>query len=177
MQAALKLSAYLFARPGEVRRMEWSEIDFDECRWMIPAEKVKTRTAHIVPLSKQAIEVLKDLQPLTGQYDFVFPGVRSKSRPMSDNTVRQAIRRLGYDNTQMTAHGFRAMASTTLYEIGYSSDLIERQLAHVVGNDVRRAYDRSENLPERKAMMQRYSDCLDGLRVGASVIPIGKKQA
>ena len=172
VQSALKLSAYLFARPGEVRRMEWTEIDFDKCRWMIPAEKMKTRAAHIVPLPKQAIEILEDIKPLTGRHQFVFPGVRSRSRPMSDNTVNQAIRRLGYDNSQMTAHGFRAMASTTLYELGYSSDLIERQLAHVVGNDVRRAYDRSENLPERKAMMKRYADYLDGLRIGADIIPI-----
>lgn len=177
VQAALKLSAYLFTRPNEIRRMEWSEIDFDECRWTIPPEKVKTRSAHIVPLPKQAIEVLRDLQPLTGSYQFVFTGVRSRTRPMSDNTVRQAIRRLGYDKHEMTAHGFRAMASTTLYELGYSSDLIERQLAHVVGNDVRRAYDRSENLPDRRAMMQRYADYLDGLRTGAEVIPINRNQA
>ena len=177
VQAALKLSAYLFTRPGEIRRMEWQEIDFQECRWIIPAEKMKTRAAHVVPLPEQVIEVLRDLQPLTGNYAFVFPGVRSKSRPMSDNTVRQAIRRLGYDNTQMTAHGFRAMASTTLYELGYSSDLIERQLAHVVGNDVRRAYDRSENLPERRAMIQHYANHLDTLRIGAEVIPIKRNQA
>jgi len=177
VQVALKLSAYTFTRPGELRRMEWGEIDFQESRWLIPPEKVKTRSAHVVPLSRQAVELLHDLQPLTGQYSFVFPGVRSKSRPMSDNTVRQAIRRLGYDNTQMTAHGFRAMASTMLYELGYSSDLIERQLAHVVGNDVRRAYDRSENLPERRAMMQYYADYLDGLRTGADVIPIKRNQA
>lgn len=142
----------------------------------IPPEKMKTRAAHIVPLPNQAVEVLRDLEPLTGRYEFVFVGVRSRSRPMSDNTVRQAIRRLGYNNTQMTAHGFRVMASTTLYELGYSSDLIERQLAHVVGNDVRCAYDRSENLPERKAMMQAYADYLDNLRIGADVIPIDRNQ-
>ena len=175
VQAALKLSAYLFARPNEIRRMEWADIDLDASRWTVPAEKMKTRAAHIVPLPEQAVEILRDLQPLTGRYDFVFAGVRNKKRPMSENTVNQAIRRLGYDSTQMTAHGFRAMASTTLYEMGYSSDLVERQLAHVVGNDVRRAYDRSEDLPERTAMMKHYSNHLDSLRVGASILPFTKK--
>ena len=177
VQSALKLSAFLFARPNEIRRMEWVDLDLDASRWTVPAAKMKTRAAHIVPLPKQAVEILRDLEPLTGRYSFVFAGVVNKKRPMSENTVNQAIRRLGYDNTQMTAHGFWAMASTTLYEMGFPSDLVERQLAHVVGNDVRRAYDRSENLPERKAMMQKYADYLDSLRVGADVIPINRSQA
>lgn len=174
VQSALKVSAYLFTRPGEIRQMEWREIDFNEKRWTIPASKMKARSSHIVPLPEQAIAILKDLQPLTGAYDFVFTGARDNRRPMSDGAVRQAIRRLGYSKGEMTAHGFRAMASTRLYEMVFSSDLIERQLAHVVGNDVRRAYDRSENLPERRAMVQHYADHLDALRKGADIVPIGK---
>lgn len=177
VQAALKLSAYLFARPNEIRRMEWVDLDLDASRWTVPAAKMKTRSVHIVPLPRQAVDILRDLEPLTGRYAFVFAGFANKKRPMSENTVNQAIRRLGYDKTQMTAHGFRSMASTTLYEMGYPSDLVERQLAHVVGNDVRRAYDRSESLPERKAMLQKYADYLDSLRVGAEVISIHKKKA
>jgi integrase len=169
---ALQLSAYTFTRPGELRQMEWAEVDTEKALWTIPAEKMKAGRVHVVPLCKQALALLCALRPLTGRRRYVFPSRTDTSKPMSSNTVRSALKRLGYDSDSMTAHGFRAMASTMLYELGYPSDVIEKQLAHTVGNDVRRAYDRSQLMPERTAMMQQWADYLDCLRDGAQVIPI-----
>ena len=170
-RTALKLSAYLFTRPSELRQMEWTEIDLESALWSIPASKMKAGRPHLVPLAKQAVALLEEIAPLTAHRRYVFPSRTDPSKPMSNNTVRQALRRLGYDNDTMTAHGFRALASTRLYEMGYHSDLIEKQLAHAVGNEVRRAYDRSQHIEQRTTMMQEWADYLDSLRVGAQVIP------
>lgn len=169
---ALQLSAYLFQRPGEIRAMQWSEINFDTAQWTIPAERMKRRKAHTVPLSQQALALLVGLQPLTGRRLYVFPSRTNINKPMGDNTLGGALRKMGYDSDTMTAHGFRAMASTRLYEMGYPADVIEKQLAHSVGNTIRRAYDRSQHLDQRTAMMQQWADYLDSLRDGAQVIPI-----
>ena len=138
----------------------------------LSAEKMKERRPHLVPLSRQAVEVLRDLLPYTGSSRYVFPSVRSWQRPMSENTITAALRSLGYSGDQMTAHGFRAMASTRLNEMGWHRDAIERQLAHVEGSAVRAAYNHAEHLPERRQMVQAWADYLDGLRSGAEVVPI-----
>lgn len=171
-QYALRLSALTFVRPGELRRAEWSEIDLEASEWRIPAEKMKRRRQHIVPLSQQAAEVFKALQPLTGSGRYVFPSMRTKDRPMSENTVNAALRRMGYSKEEMTSHGFRAMASTRLNEMGWAPDVIERQLAHVERSKVRAAYNHAEHLPERRKMMQAWADYLDSLQAGAKVVPI-----
>ena len=171
---ALRLSPHVFVRPGELRLAEWDEIDFEEAVWTIPAAKTKMRRAHKVPLSSQSLAILGELRKITGTGNLLFPSVRSATRAISDNTVNAALRRLGYDKTEMTAHGFRAMASTLLNESGkWHPDAIERQLAHVEGNDVRRAYTRGEHWGERVKMMQNWSDYLDALRAG-SKLPRGK---
>lgn len=170
---ALLLSAYLFTRPGELRQMEWAEID--GAVWTIPAEKMKAGRVHVVPLGKQALALLDELRPLTGRRRYVFPSRTDTSKPMSSNTVRSALIRMGYSGDSMTAHGFRALASTRLYEMGYHSDLIEKQLAHSIGSEVRRAYDRSQHIGQRTAMMQQWADYLDSLRDGAQVIPFKAK--
>jgi integrase len=171
---ALKLSPLVFVRPGELRQAEWSEIDLENAEWRIPPEKMKMRVVHIVPLSKQAIEALKEIQPLTGRDKYVFPSNRTITRPMSNNTVNAALRRMGYTKEEMTAHGFRSMASTILNEQGWLGDAIERQLAHGESNGVRAAYNYAQHLPERKKMMQAWADYLDGLASGANVIPINR---
>jgi integrase len=178
VKCALKFSPLVFQRPGEIRQAEWIDIDLDNAEWRIPDHKMKQkgRNVHIVPLSNQAVEVLKEIQQVTGDGKYVFPSNHMKSRPMSENTVNQAIRRLGYSKEDMTAHGFRAMASTMLNEQGWSSDAIERQLAHVEGNEVRRAYNHAKHLDERKKMMQSWADYLDGLASGADVIPINRTE-
>ncbi len=172
---ALKLAPLVFARPGELRQAEWSEFDLDNAEWRIPAEKMKMRVVHIVPLSRQAIEIIKDIQPLTGRDKYLFPSNRTKTRPMSNNTINGALRRLGYTKEQMTAHGFRSMASTLLNEQGWNRDAIERQLAHSEKDGVRAAYNYAQHLPERKKMMQSWSDYLDGLAGGADVVHIKSK--
>lgn len=170
---ALKLTPMLFVRPGELRRAEWKEIDINGAQWSIPAEKMKMDAPHIVPLATQAVAILSELRPLTGNGQYVFPGARSWQRPMSENTVNAALRRLGYDGSEIVAHGFRSMASTLLNEQGWSPDVIERQLAHTERNEVRRAYNRAKYLPERRKMMQAWADYLDGLRAGSgNVVPI-----
>lgn len=174
---ALKLSALLFVRPGELRRAEWSEINFETQEWRIPAAKMKMRAIHIVPLAKQAIAVLKELQVLTGHRKLVFPGVISPLRPMSENTVNLALRRLGYGQSEMCAHGFRGMASTLLNEQGWNRDAIERQLAHAERDPVRAAYNYAEFLPERRTMMQAWADTLDKLAAGADIVPIAAARA
>jgi integrase len=173
-QCALRLAPYVFVRPGELRRAEWNEFDLDGSEWRIPADKMKMGTVHIVPLSEQAVTILRELHPLTGTGNYVFPGVRTKKRPMSDNTILGALRRLGYTGDQMTGHGFRSMASTLLNEQGWNKDAIERQLAHGERNKVRAAYNYAEHLPERRKMMQMWADHLDGLRRGADVISLFK---
>ena len=166
-RAALRLAPLVFVRPGELRGATWSEFDLDAARWEIPAERMKMDAAHIVPLSSQAVEILADLQPLTGQGELVFPGARSASRPISNNTLNAALRRLGYSKDQMTAHGFRAMARTMLEEeLGFRYELIEHQLAHVVRDANGRAYNRTRHLKERGRMMQAWADYLDRLRGG-----------
>ncbi|HKR44059.1 MAG TPA: integrase arm-type DNA-binding domain-containing protein [Paraburkholderia sp.] len=163
---ALRLAAHMFVRPGELRHAEWSEFDLEgkEPCWRIPASKMKMREAHIVPLSRQVVAWLKELHGLTGKGSLVFPSLHSTQRPISENTVNMALRRMGYDNETMTGHGFRSMASTSLNEHGWHPDVIELQLAHAERNKVRSAYNRAQRLPERRAMMQHWSDYLDELR-------------
>ncbi|WP_229792268.1 site-specific integrase [Cognatilysobacter bugurensis] len=141
--AALKLAPLLFVRPGNLRAMEWTELDLDAAEWRIPAGKMKMREAHVVPLADQAVAILRELQPLTGRGRYCFPSLRTPDRPMSENTVNAALRRLGFDGETMTGHGFRAMASTRLNEMGWQPDVIERQLAHAERNKVRAAYNRA----------------------------------
>ncbi len=169
---ALQLAPLVFVRPGELRQAEWAEFDLDGAIWRIPAERMKMKAAHLVPLSSQAVAVLRDLQPLTGQGRYVFPGLVTASRPMSENTVNAALRRLGYSGDEMTGHGFRSMAATRLNEMGWRADAIERQLAHAETNKVRDAYTHAaQYLDERTRMMQAWADYLDGLRAGALVVP------
>jgi len=162
-KCALRLAPLLFVRPGELRQAEWSEFDFEAAEWRIPAEKMKMRVKHIVPLSTQAITVLRELQPLTGDGKYVFPCVRTSKRSMSENTVNAGLRRLGYTKEEMTGHGFRSMASTLLNEQGWNRDAIERQLAHSERNNIRAAYNYAEYMPERRKMMQSWADYLDEL--------------
>jgi integrase len=167
---ALKLAPLVFVRPGELRHAEWSEINLDASQWRIPAHKMKMREAHLVPLSAQAVKVLRELHPLTGRGKYVFPGVRSNKRPMSENTVLAALRRMGYTGDQMTGHGFRSTASTLLHEMGWNTDVIERQLAHAERNRVKAAYNHAEYLPERKKMMQAWADYLDRIATETNVV-------
>lgn len=162
-KCALQLAPLVFVRPGELRHAQWSEIDFDKKEWRIPGYKMKMREQHIVPLSRQAIEVLEAIQPLTGNGKFVYPSVRSTDRPMSENTINAALRRLGYDKSEMTGHGFRSMASTLLHEHGWPHEVIERQLAHAERNKIAAAYNHAEHLPKRREMMQWWADYLSGL--------------
>jgi integrase len=169
--AALKLSPLVFVRPGELRAAEWSEIDLDAAEWRIPGRKMKMDNDHIVPLPSQALEILRTVAILSGHGKFVFPSIRTTERCMSENTVNAALRSLGYSKEVMTAHGFRAMARTILDEVlGERVDLIEHQLAHAVKDPNGRAYNRTSHLPARRAMMQRWADYLDSLKVGALVI-------
>ncbi|MBF0184361.1 MAG: tyrosine-type recombinase/integrase [Magnetococcales bacterium] len=165
-RAALRMAPLLFVRPGELRHMEWSEINTESATWTIPPEKMKMRERHIVPLSVQAIAVLEELRPLTGSGRYVFPGERSADRPMSENTVNAALRRLGYEVGVMSGHGFRSMASTILNEHGWNRDAIERQLSHGERDAIRAAYNYAEHMPERRRMMQWWADYLEGVRVG-----------
>lgn len=169
---ALKLAPLVFVRPGELRSAQWSEFDLDSAEWRIPAERMKMREAHIVPLASRAVELLRELHTFTGRGKYLFPSLRSNDRPISENTLNAALRRLGYTKDEMTAHGFRAMASTCLNEQGFPPDVIERQLAHAERNKVRAAYNRAQRLPERRKMMQAWADYLDGLRAGVNVVPL-----
>jgi integrase len=169
--AALRLSPLVFVRPGELRSMEWPEVDLDAEEWRIPGSKMKMKIDHMVPLSKQAVDILRNLHPLTGRGKFVFPSIRTGERCMSENTIAAALRSMGYSGDVMTAHGFRAMARTILDEVlGERVDLIEHQLAHQVKDPNGRAYNRTAHLPARRAMMQRWADYLDKLRAGADVL-------
>lgn len=163
---ALRLAPLVFVRPGELRRARWADIDLDAAEWRFAASK--TGTPHLVPLSTQAVAILRDLQPLTGRHEYVFPSVRGPRRPMSENTVNVALRSLGFDGDTMTGHGFRAMARTILDEVlGFRPDYIEHQLAHAVRDPLGRAYNRTAHLAERRKMMQVWADYLDGLRMAA----------
>lgn len=176
-KCALRLSPILFCRPGELRAAEWSEFDFEAEQWNIPASRMKMKEPHIVPLSKQAIAILKELQPLTGSGKYLFPSTRSPQRCMSDNTLNASFRRMGFEKDEITAHGFRAMARTILDEVLQQRvDFIEHQLAHAVKDPLGRAYNRTSHLPERRKMMQLWSDYLDGLKAGAKVIPLKRAE-
>ena len=163
---ALRIAAHVFVRPGELRHAEWVEFDLEgkEPQWRIPAGKMKMGEQHIVPLSRQVVSWLKELNVLTGKGNYVFPSLHSRARPISENTVNVALRRMGYDNETMTGHGFRSMASTRLNEQGWHPDVIELQLAHAERNKVRAAYNKAQRLAERRKMMQHWSDYLDKLR-------------
>ncbi|AGK46827.1 phage integrase family protein [Burkholderia thailandensis MSMB121] len=181
VSCALRLAPLLFQRPGELRAAEWAEFDLDAGTWEIPSDRMKRTKqgkaaggAHIVPLPLQAVAILRELQLLTGNGRLLFPSVRTKDRPMSDNTVNAALRRLGYDGDTMTGHGFRAMARTILDEVlGVPAPIIEAQLAHTVKDPLGRAYNRTAHLQQRREMMQKWADYLDRLKAGAQIIPIG----
>ncbi|MFM7000544.1 MAG: tyrosine-type recombinase/integrase [Limnohabitans sp.] len=171
--AALKLSPLVFVRPGELRTAEWAEIDLDAAEWRIPASKMKMKVDHLVPLSKQAVELLRGVHPITGHGRYVFPSLRTGERPMSENTINAALRGMGYSKEVHTAHGFRAMARTIMDEVmGERVDLIEHQLAHAVKDPNGRAYNRTAHLSARREMMQRWANYLDKLRIGADVIQL-----
>jgi integrase len=170
-RSALRLAPLVFVRPGELRHAEWGHIDLEAAEWRYTVSK--TNTEHIVPLSRQAVSILQELQPLTGHKRYVFPANRGQGRPMSENTINAALRSLGYDKETLTGHGFRAMARTLLDEVlGFRPDIIEHQLAHAVRDPLGRAYNRTTHLPERRKMMQDWADYLDKLKVGAEVIQL-----
>jgi integrase len=171
-RCALQLAPLFFVRPGELRHAEWSEFNLDAAEWRIPAEKMKAGVLHIVPLSRQALGVLREIHPLTGHGRYVFPSPRTDSRPMSSNAILSALRRMGFAKDEMSGHGFRSMASTLLNEQGWNRDAIERQLAHAERNSVRAAYNYAEFMPERKKMMQAWADYLEGIKAGAKIIQI-----
>jgi integrase len=173
-QAAFKLAPLLFVRPGELRAARWEELTLDgaEPEWRIPAERMKMGELHIVPLARQAVAILRDLRELTGPDGYVFPALTDSNRPMSENALTAALRRMGYSGDEMTWHGFRTIASTLLNEQGWHPDLIELQLAHAERNTVRAAYNKARRLPERRKMMQTWADYLDGLKTSSSVLPL-----
>ena len=170
VKRALYFSALTFGRPGEIRRAEWNEIDLSESLWRISAERMKMRREHLVPLSRQAVSILQELRPLTGNGRYVFPNGRVASRPMSENAITAALRYMGYERGQMTAHGFRTLASTLLNEQGWSADAIERQLAHAERDEVRGAYNRAEYITDRRRMMQAWADYLGELVAGTASV-------
>ena len=175
VKCALQLTPMLFVRPGELRHAEWSEFDFETAEWNIPAGRMKMKIAHLVPLPEQALAILNELRPLTGHSKYVFPSHRSPLRCMSDNALNAAMRRMGFDKDEVTAHGFRATARTILDEVlQIRPDFIEHQLAHAVKDPNGRAYNRTAHLAERKKMMQVWADYLDGLKAGAKVLPFKK---
>lgn len=178
--AALRLSSMLLLRPGELRHMEWAWLDFEEAMLTVPADVMKRKKVdkangppHLVPLAPQAVATLKELKPITGAGQYVFPSLTSTQRCMSENTVRSALRRMGYGNDEMTAHGFRAMARTMAAErLGAAPEVIEAQLAHAVADSLGRAYNRTQYLDQRRDLMNRWADYLDQLKQGAQVVPI-----
>lgn len=172
-KCALRLAPLVFVRPGELRHAEWAEIDLDKAEWSIPAEKMKMREPHLVPLSAQAVAILTELHALTGRGRYVFPSARSPKRPMSNNAVLSALRRMGFDKDEMSGHGFRAMARTILDEtLHFRPDYIEHQLAHAVRDPNGRAYNRTAHLPERRKMMQAWADYLQALCASDNVVPL-----
>lgn len=172
-KCALCIAPLVFVRPGELRKAEWAEFDLDKAEWNIPAERMKMREPHLVPLSTQAVAILQDLHALTGGGKYVFPGARTNGRPMSDNAILAALRRMGFAKDEMSGHGFRAMARTILDEVlQVRPDYIEHQLAHAVRDPNGRAYNRTAHLAERRKMMQLWADYLDKQKAGAEVIPL-----
>lgn len=172
-KCALRLAPLVFVRPGELRRAEWAEFDLDKAEWNIPAERMKMREPHLVPLAAQAVAILRELHALTGEGRYVFPGARTKGRPMSDNAILAALRRMGFAKDEMSGHGFRAMARTILDEVlQVRPDYIEHQLAHAVRDPNGRAYNRTAHLAERRKMMQLWADYLDKQKAGADVITL-----
>jgi integrase len=169
---ALRLAPMVFVRPGELRAAEWKEFNLDTGEWRIGVERMKMRVQHIVPLSRQAVAILREMQPMTGAGRFVFPSPRTGTRPLSDNGMLAALRRMGFERGVLTVHGFRSTASTLLNEHGWNLDAIERQLAHSERDGVRAAYNYAEYLPERRKMMQFWSDYLDNLRAGKTEVPV-----
>lgn len=170
-RAALRLLSHVFVRPGELRFAEWADFDLDKAIWTIPPHKTKMRRPHAIPLTRQALDIIASIEHDADYSSFLFPSLRSIDRPMSENTINAALRRMGYAQHEMTGHGFRAMAATLLNEMGlWHPDAIERQLAHCDNNAVRRAYTRGEYWDERLRMMQHWSDNLDFLRDGATVL-------
>lgn len=163
---ALKIMPYVFVRSSELRRASWTEIDLDRAEWLIPAERMKMRRPHLVPLARQVVGMFRALHVITGNRELVFPGTASVTRCISDVGLLNALRRLGYGRDEMTVHGFRSMASTRLNEMGYRPDVIEAQLAHAEKNSVRDAYNRAQYVEERRRMMQEWADYLDSLRAG-----------
>jgi integrase len=172
---ALKLAPLVFVRPGELRAAEWSEFDLPNAEWRIPGTRMKMGEPHVVPLACQALAILRELQPLARGGRYLFASLRTRDRPMSNNTINAALRRLGYSGEEQTAHGFRSMASTLLNEQGFPPDVIELQLAHAERNKVRAAYNKAQRLAERRKMMQAWADYLDGLRAGATVVPTRRR--
>jgi integrase len=176
-KCALRLAPLVFVRPGELRQAEWAEIDLDAATWEIPAERMKMKLPHIVPLATQAVDILRELHPLTGGRRYVFPSARTYDRPMSNNAILSALRRMGFDKDEMSGHGFRAMARTVLDEVlGFRPDWIEHQLAHAVRDPNGRAYNRTAHLKQRREMMQAWADYLDALKV-ENVVPFKAKAA
>ncbi|MDI1300614.1 MAG: integrase arm-type DNA-binding domain-containing protein [bacterium] len=172
---ALQLAPLVFVRPGELRAAEWSEMNLDAAQWEIPAARMKMKQPHLVPLSTQAVAILRALHSFTGHGRYVFPSARTSTRPMSDNAILSALRRMGFAKDEMSGHGFRAMARTILDEVlQVRPDFIEHQLAHAVKDANGRAYNRTSHLAERRMMMQAWADYLDGLKAGAVVVPIKK---
>ena len=172
---ALRIAPYIFVRPGELRKAEWREFDLEERQWHIPAEKMKMKRPHIVPLSNQVMAILNEVQSVTGEGLYVFPAVRTNSRPMSENTLNAALRRLGFEKSEICSHGFRGMASTILHEQGWLSDVVEMQLAHTPHNTVKAAYNRAQHLSERIKMMQAWADYLEGLKTSSNVVTLKRK--
>lgn len=185
VKAAFKLAPLVFLRPGELRNAEWSEFDLDSAEWNVPIERMKLSQLakaarkgekHLVPLSEQAVGILSELKALTGNSKYVFPNARSIARPMSNEAINSALKRMGYKD-EMTGHGFRAMARTILDEVmGFPPDIIEHQLAHAVKDPLGRAYNRTTKFPQRKEMMQAWADYLDGLKAGAKVLPLKRAE-
>ena len=174
VKCAMRLAPLVFVRPGELRKAEWKDIDFDNAEWRYKI--TKTDTDHIVPLSRQSIEILEEIKPLSGSGKYIFPSARSPKRPMSDNAILAAFRRMGIEKDEMTGHGFRAMARTILDEVlGFRPDFIEHQLAHAVRDPNGRAYNRTAHLIERKKMMQEWADYLDSLKSGAKILPFHQR--
>lgn len=173
VKCALRLAPLVFLRPNELRKAEWQEFDLDAGEWNLPAKRMKMREPHLVPLASQAVAILRELYPLTGPDGYVFPSARSLRRPMSDNAILSALRRMGFEKSEMSGHGFRAMARTIMDEVlSVRPDLVEHQLAHAVKDPNGRAYNRTQFLPERRQMMQAWADYLYGLTSGAKVIPL-----
>ena len=173
--AALRLAPLVFVRPGELRAAEWREFNLEAAEWRIPGARMKMGEQHIVPLSQQAVAILDGLRPISGHGRYLFPSLRTRERPISENTLGAALRRLGYSKDEMTAHGFRAMASTLLNEQGFPPDVIELQLAHIERNKVRAAYNRAQRIEERRKMMQAWANYLDALKSGGNIVPLRRQ--